>query len=129
MRPQFQTMMVQKDGKLLPTQVTVTVAVTVKLDGKAVRAFAVDGKELAAADVAKRLAKPAPAVVFHAAPPDPCYLQFLREGTPVFVVPRQQFFAQGMAPGAPPVGPPPGAMPAAPRPPVGPPPAPKAPPG
>jgi hypothetical protein len=85
----------ERDGKLITHQVPEFIPVTtVKLDGKKVKAFGGDGKPLDAEDLAKRLAKIAPVVVFQmdpANPPDPYYLKILKEGTIVFVTSQEMF--------------------------------------
>ena len=91
-KPVFKTVYLEQDGKKISKQVSEFIPVTtVKLDGKLVRAFGADGKPLESGDVAKRLAKLAPVVVFYTDPPDAYYLQILKQGTVVFVVPQDKF--------------------------------------
>jgi uncharacterized protein (TIGR03067 family) len=66
-------------------------SISVKVDGKAVRAFGVDRKPLDIPELNKRLSLRAAAVVVHGQAPDPFFLKALGERTVVFVVPRKLF--------------------------------------
>jgi len=86
---------VERDGKRIVEQsqvpVWISFSVLLKVDGKEVRAFGTDGKELKLAELSKRLANSASVVVFHQAEPDPYYLRVYREGTVVFTAPASKF--------------------------------------
>jgi hypothetical protein len=86
--PTFQIWNIEVDGKQVNRQVALPVKFCVTLDGKDAQAFGVNGKPLAPADVVRRLAKPAPSVVFYGEVPDPYYLSVLRAETIVFVLPK-----------------------------------------
>jgi hypothetical protein len=101
MVPQLQIVTVKRevvrDGKKVVEQsqvpVWISFSVLVKVDGKEVRAFGTDGKELKLAELSKRLAKSASVVVFHQVEPDPYYLKVYREETVVFTAPASKFLA------------------------------------
>jgi uncharacterized protein (TIGR03067 family) len=66
-------------------------AISVKVDGKAIRAFGVDRKPLDIPELNRRLALRAAAVVVHGQAPDPFFLKVLHERTVIFVVPKKLF--------------------------------------
>jgi hypothetical protein len=70
-------------GKWFPT-------VDLKVDGKRVQAFDVEGKEIAPKELLKRLAKRTHVVLFKSDPPDPFYLRLLRPDTLVFKAPLEK---------------------------------------
>jgi hypothetical protein len=91
---------VEKDGKKMELEVTAYefsfYEIDVRVDGKEVKAFGVDGKAINPKELPKRLGKATQvAVVFHHPDLDPkldpFYLRLMREDVVVFTGPRTKF--------------------------------------
>ena len=89
---------IEEDGKKIKAAVATFsygrfLFVDLKADGEQVQAFDVKGKEIAAKELLKRLAKRTHVVVFKSDPPDPYYLSVLRPDTLVFKAPVEKVTA------------------------------------